>query len=100
MYPNIINPTVLFTLRVVLLSIVVFGATRSAGLAWDIGDIGVGIMAWLNIIAILLLRKPALKSLKDFEEQLKAKKHPVFNPKKLDIKNTEAWADNKLDDDD
>ena len=96
MYPNIINPLVLFTLRVVLLSVVIFGATRSAGLAWDIGDIGVGIMAWLNIIAILLLRKPALRTLKDFEEQLKAKKHPIFNPKKLDIKNTEAWRDNKV----
>src|SRR5690554_4206033 len=94
MYPNIINPVVLFALRAVLLSIVVIGATRSAGLAWDIGDIGVGLMAWLNIIAILLLRKPAMKCLKDFEEQLKAKKHPVFDPKKLGIKNTEAWGDN------
>ncbi|HLS12284.1 MAG TPA: alanine:cation symporter family protein, partial [Flavobacteriaceae bacterium] len=91
MYPNLINPIVLFALRAVLLSIVIFGATRSAGLAWDIGDIGVGLMAWLNIIAILLLHKPALKSLKDFEEQLKAKKHPRFDPKKLNIKNTEAW---------
>src|SRR5699024_777235 len=96
MYPNIINPLVLFTLRVVLLSVVIFGATRSAGLAWDMGDIGVGIMAWLNIIAILLLRKPALRTLKDFEEQLKAKNNPIFNPKKLDIKNTEDWRDNKV----
>src|SRR5699024_12547143 len=95
MYPYIIIPVLLFTLRAVLLCIVIIGATRSAGLAWDIGDIGVGLMAWLNIIAILLLRKPAMKCLKDFEEQLKAKKNPVFNPKKLDIKNTEAWGENR-----
>lgn len=94
MYPNIINPIVLFGLRAVLLSTVVFGAIKSAGLAWDIGDIGVGLMAWLNIIAILLLRKPALKCLKDFEEQKKAGKSPVFDPKKLNIKNTEAWGSN------
>lgn len=92
MYPNIINPVILFSLRAILLSTVVFGAIKSAGLAWDIGDIGVGLMAWLNIIAILLLRKPALKCLKDFEEQTKAGKSPTFDPEKLGIKNTEAWG--------
>lgn len=93
MYPNRINPIALFSLRTVLLLMVVYGAVKSAGLAWDIGDIGVGLMAWLNIIAILLLRKPALKCLKDFEEQTKAGKNPIFSPKKLGIKNTEAWKE-------
>jgi len=91
MYSNVINPKMLFMLRAILLTMVIYGAIKSAGLAWDIGDIGVGLMAWLNIIAILLLRKPALLSLKDFEKQMKEGKHPVFNPKKLGIKNTEAW---------
>lgn len=95
MYPDLINPRILFALRATLLFMVVYGSIKSAGLAWDIGDIGVGLMAWLNIIAILLLRKPALKTLKDFEEQKKAGKHPVFNPEKLGIKNTEAWEDTK-----
>src|SRR5690606_34380142 len=36
-----------------------FGAVRSASFAWTLGDIGVGSMAWLNLIAILLLQKPA-----------------------------------------
>lgn len=91
MYSNTINPLVLLLLRSILLLMVVYGAVKSAGLAWDIGDIGVGLMAWLNIIAILLLRKPALLVLKDFEKQKKEGKMPVFNPKKLGIKNTEAW---------
>lgn len=91
MYSNTINPLVLLLLRSILLFMVVYGAVKSAGLAWDIGDIGVGLMAWLNIIAILLLRKPALLVLKDFEKQKKEGKMPVFNPKKLGIKNTEAW---------
>ena len=29
---------------------------KTAATAWALGDIGVGIMAWVNIIAILLLQ--------------------------------------------
>jgi hypothetical protein len=39
-------------------------------------------MAWLNIVAIILLRKPALKAFKDYERQRKAGKDPVLMPKK------------------
>ena len=34
------------------------------------GDIGVGLMAWLNIIAILLLNKKAFLCLRDYESSL------------------------------
>src|SRR3546814_2209552 len=43
----------------------------------------VGVMAWLNVIAIFLLRKPALLLLKDYQEQKKAGKNPVFDAKKV-----------------
>lgn len=92
LFPNIINPTALFVLRSVLLATIVYGTINTAGAAWGIGDIGVGLMAWLNIIAILLLSRPALKTLKDYEAQRKAGKKPVFDPEKLGIKNTEAWG--------
>lgn len=97
LYPNKINPLALFALRIVLVITIVYGTINSAGAAWGIGDIGVGLMAWLNIIAILLLSRPALKTLKDYEAQRKAGKKPVFDPEKLGIKNTEAWnkKDNK-----
>ena len=48
-------------------------------------------MAWLNVIAILLLRKPALKVLKDYERQKKAGKNPVFIAKDAGIENTDEW---------
>ena len=35
----------------------------------DDGDLGVGMMAWLNIIAIWILHKPAINALKDYEQQ-------------------------------
>lgn len=78
-------------LKVVLLVATFYGAVREAALAWALGDIGLGIMVWLNLIAILILAKPALKALKDYEEQKKQGLDPVFNSTKLGIKNAEFW---------
>jgi len=83
----------IWVLRILLLTATFYGSIKSAELAWTMGDIGVGIMAWLNFIAIFLLRKPALALLKDYEKQKKEGKDPVYNPDKsdLDIKNVAIW---------
>ncbi len=78
-------------LKLGMLVAVFFGCTRTAQLAWDLGDLGVGIMAWLNIIAILILQKPAIVALKDYEKQKKQGRDPEFNPKELKIENAEFW---------
>ena len=67
-----------------------FGAVWSAEGVWALGSMGVGIMAWLNIIAILIIQKPALLALKDYEAQKKAGLDPTFDPDKLGIKNAES----------
>ena len=83
----------LWALRILLLTATFYGTIRTAELAWTMGDIGVGIMAWLNFIAIFLLRKPALALLKDYERQKKEGKDPVYDPDEsdLDIKNVDIW---------
>ncbi|MEC5395450.1 alanine/glycine:cation symporter family protein [Bergeyella sp. RCAD1439] len=81
----------LWLVRVPFFASVIYGATTTGGTAWGLGDIGVGVMAWLNIIAVVLLQKTALKTLKDYEEQKKEGKNPVFDPEKLGIKNTSEW---------
>ena len=78
-------------LRLLLLFSTFYGSVKTAEAAWTLGDIGVGMMAWLNIIAILLLRKPALKALKDYQQQRKAGKDPVFDAKHAGIENTSEW---------
>ena len=84
--------TVITITRFVLLGSTYYGAVRTASLAWGLGDIGVGVMAWLNIIAIIILQKPALKALRDYEEQKKQGKEPHFDPNKLGInKGAEIW---------
>ena len=80
-------------LRLLFLGTVFYGSIKTAELAWTFGDIGVGMMAWLNLIAILLLRKPAFKAWNDYKAQRKAGKDPVFKPNELGIKNAEIWND-------
>ena len=49
-------------------------------------------MAWLNIVAILVLQKPALLALKDYEaQQARGRVEPEFDPRPLGIKNAELW---------
>jgi len=83
----------LWLLRGSIMAATFYGTIKSAELAWTFGDIGVGLMAWINLIAILLLRKPALLAFKDYVNQRKKGVDPVFNAKKLGIKNTDEWDD-------
>lgn len=85
------RPWMSLVLKVVFLGVVFYGCVKTATTVWALGDIGVGIMAWVNIIAILLLQKPALLALKDYEKQKKEGKDPVFNPKDLGIKDADFW---------
>ncbi len=85
------RPWLIFALRIVLLAAVTFGTVRSAGMAWTLGDIGVGLMAWLNIVAILILQKPALAALRDYEAQKKARVEYSFDPVALGIRHAEFW---------
>ncbi|RFB13645.1 alanine:cation symporter family protein [Bacillus sp. HNG] len=80
-------------LKLVLIGSIFYGSIRTATTAWAMGDIGLGIMVWLNLIAILLLFKPASIALKDYEQQLKQGIDPVFNSSKYGIKNADFWKD-------
>ena len=51
-------------------------------------------MAWINIIAILLLSMIPFKALRSYERQKKEKKEPVFDPDELNIKNADFWKKN------
>ncbi len=84
-------PWLMVTLRILMLGATFYGAVKTPGLAWALGDIGVGIMAWLNMIAILILQKPAMIALDDYEKQKKQGKDPVFTPTPLGIKNAQWW---------
>ena len=71
-----------FVLKIGLLGAVTYGSVRTAGAAWDLGDVGVGIMAWLNIIAILIIQKPALIALKGLRGAEEGRQGPRLRPRK------------------
>lgn len=88
-------PGAVLLLKIALILAVFFGAVIKAKIVWDLGDIGLGIMAWVNIIGILIIffmGRPAMRALKDYEEQKAAgvEKY-TFDPKKLGIKNAHFW---------
>ncbi len=92
-------PGVIFALKVTIMAATFYGAIKTANLAWAMGDVGVGMMAWLNITGILIIffmSKPAIKALKDYEAQQKAGvTEYTFDPEKLGIKNADFWVKDK-----
>ena len=77
--------------RATCLLAVFLGSQASFGTVWDLADVLMGLLAILNIIAILLLGNTCFKVLNDYINQRKSGKDPVFKPKELGIENTEAW---------
>ncbi|AKC86193.1 alanine/glycine:cation symporter family protein [Pseudoxanthomonas suwonensis] len=86
-----VRPLATLALRLGIVAMTIYGTVRTAEMAWTLGDIGVGLMAWLNIVAIFLLQKPALLALRDYERQKKLGLEPVFDPDALGIRNADFW---------
>ena len=91
-------PWLTMLLKIGIMAATVYGTVKTADLAWGLGDIGVGLMAWLNIIAIILLQKPAFLCLRDYEAQKKLGLDPVFHPEKLGIENADYWKGHRAED--
>ncbi len=86
------RPWLILLLRLTILAAVFVGVLRTTGGAWALGDIGVGLMAWLNLIAITILQKPALAALRDYQRQRKAGVIDYdFDPQALGIRNAHYW---------
>ena len=65
--------TAIWLFRAGLLAMVIFGALHEANVVWTLGDIGVGITCWINVIALLILCPEAVLALKEYEASLKNK---------------------------
>ena len=73
------NPKIMLVFRILVLVMVYFGAITSVPLVWSMADLSMGLMATINLIAILLLTPIALILLKDYTSQLKKGiKEPEF----------------------
>lgn len=73
---------------------VFLGAQADFALVWNLADITMGFMAVVNIIAIFLLSKTALKVLDHYEKQKKEGKSPVFYEDEVGLTGT-IWTRDK-----
>jgi len=88
-------PSLMLLLKMLIMVATFYGTVKAADVAWGMGDVGVGLMAWLNIIGIIIIffmAKPAIKALRDYEQQKnEGVEKYTFDPKKLGIKNAAFW---------
>jgi len=88
-------PGEIILLKLLMIGAVFYGAIKTATLAWGLGDIGVGLMAWLNIVGILILfvtGRAAIDALTDYEKQKNAGvEEYTFDPEALNIKGADFW---------
>lgn len=82
----------IWLLRILILGSVYMGCVTTATAAWTLGDIGVGLMAWLNLVAIILLHKRVVLLYNDYNKQQKAGIDPVFDSDSLNLPNLEIWS--------
>ncbi|WP_180074708.1 sodium:alanine symporter family protein [Acinetobacter sp. YH12116] len=90
------NRKIMLIFRLLVLFMVYFGAIATVPLIWSMADLFMGVMATINLFAILLLTPFVLMLLKDFKAQLKrGVKEPEFkldnHPKFKDRVNSDIW---------
>ena len=84
----------LFFFRITCVIVVFLGAQADFTLAWNLADVTMGFMAIVNIIAIFLLRKTAIKVLKHYEDAKKQGVKPVFYEDEVGLTGT-IWTREK-----
>ena len=86
------STTVLTVFRLTCLAAIMVGCLNNFTLAWNFADITMGFMAIVNLVAILLLGKWALKALDDYTAQRKRGEDPVFVADRIEgMPKTECW---------
>ncbi|MCC4799727.1 sodium:alanine symporter [Enterovibrio norvegicus] len=73
------HKVVLNVFRCIVLGMVMFGALAELPIVWVMADTSMGLMAIVNMIAILLLSGTVIKLAKDYNQQLKHGKVPAFD---------------------
>ncbi len=88
------NKMVLFVFRCFVVLLVFVGAVVKTETVWNTADVFMGLMAIVNIVAIIGLSNIAFAVMKDYQKQRKAGKRPIFRPEELEINlfGIECWG--------
>jgi AGCS family alanine or glycine:cation symporter len=86
------HPSLLFAYRSAVVLFVVIGSAAQLTTVWNIADLFMALMALTNLIAIVLLSRVAFAVFRDYIQQKKAGKDPVFKASFIrKLKNTDCW---------
>lgn len=86
------NKTWLFLYRICVILMVIFGSLTEIQVVWDMADLFMGLMALINLIAIIQLGGIASAALKDYVKQKKQGKDPVFTKDSIKgLTGVECW---------
>ena len=81
--------------RLCATALVFAGAIISAGLAWDTADLLQALMVIINVPVIIILAKPAIAALRDYEWQRRKGKLPAYRANANGVKGTDFWQDDQ-----
>lgn len=87
--------TVTWIMRIGMPILIFIWGNIESGLAWNLSDTALGGCTWINMLVVLMLSPKVVELYKDYEEQMKAKKDPYYNPDKLCWKGVDVdmWKD-------
>ena len=88
------NRTILFIFRCLVVVLVFIGAVAKTDVVWSTADLFMGLMAIVNLVAIIGLSNIAFAVMNDYQRQRRAGKKPIFRPEELEINlfGIESWG--------
>lgn len=75
------NTAYLTPFKVAVVGMIMFGSLSKIDIVWALADASMGLMALINLIALMMLSGLAVAVIKDYQVQHKAGKVPVFSAK-------------------
>ena len=69
---------ILIPVKIGVIAMVLLGSQAAVPVVWDMADAALGLMALVNLAAILLLSRVAFRVINDYEKQLKQGLDPLF----------------------
>ena len=89
------NPWFFIIFRVLMLVLIMWGSMQDLTTIFSFADLTMALLAIVNLVALAFLMKIGFRLMRDYDDQSRAGKVPVFDPEKfpdLDIDH-DAWSD-------
>ncbi len=89
------NPVTFVVFRLLMLALILWGSMQNLETIFSFADLTMALLALVNLAALFLLIKVCFRLMRDYDDQARAGKTPVFDPASFsDLKlDHDAWRD-------